>query len=219
MKDYSLNNIEKNNFVLNYDVTEDKIIVNFANGERYTIPNTESNIRKLEDKMREQIEESDSAEKVQTRKKTINKLITLGIFLASSLAFYYTIPTPTIFGKTFSIATKFLSFASISVITSTPFIIKAVKQSRIINDIKKHKYYLENESKISNGIQNTNVLANTKNTSNTLLENPTINDIDRVSLQSLEQITTNSDREELFNFDTFSSEEEISKPKTKKKVR
>lgn len=50
MKDYSLNEEERKNFILNYTKEEETITVNFADGSNYTIPNTESNENKLEGK-------------------------------------------------------------------------------------------------------------------------------------------------------------------------
>lgn len=55
MKDYSLNEEERKNFILNYTKEEETITVNFADGSDYTIPNTESNENKLEGKMIEQV--------------------------------------------------------------------------------------------------------------------------------------------------------------------
>ena len=58
MKDYSLNEEERKNFILNYTKEEETITVNFADGSNYTIPNTESNENKLEGKMIEQVANS-----------------------------------------------------------------------------------------------------------------------------------------------------------------
>ena len=58
MKDYSLNEEERKNFILNYTKEEETITVNFADGSNYTIPNTENNEDKLEGKMIEQVANS-----------------------------------------------------------------------------------------------------------------------------------------------------------------
>ena len=58
MKDYSLNEEERKEFILNYAKEEDTITANFADGSSYIIPNTESNENKLEGKMIEQVANS-----------------------------------------------------------------------------------------------------------------------------------------------------------------
>ena len=55
MKDYTLDSEEAVSFILNYEIKDNQIIVNYANGEHYIIPYTNDNEEKILKKMEDQV--------------------------------------------------------------------------------------------------------------------------------------------------------------------
>lgn len=208
MKDYSLNDEERKSFVLNYTKEEETITANFADGSSYTVPNTENNENKIEGKMIEQVVSSKGKEKKLVNSNTANILLICVVTIASIVGVLSIKNIPTI---------KAIAFAIGAATTlNMPMLIKLAKNNSILKDIQKNRYFVNNQEVINRGITNTNVLAN----SNTKEEVITINDIDyRYNYDELKQIVENTERQEQFNFDTFSKEEVSSKPKTKTRRR
>lgn len=208
MKDYSLNDEERKSFVLNYSKEEGTITANFADGSSYTVPNTENNENKIEGKMIEQVVSSKGKEKNLVNSNTANILLICVVTITSIVGVLSIKNIPTI---------KAIAFAIGAATTlNMPMLIKLAKNNSILKDIQKNRYFVNNQEVINRGITNTNVLAN----SNTKEEIITINDIDyRYNHDELKQIVENTERQEQFNFDTFSKEEVSSKPKTKTRRR
>lgn len=208
MKDYSLNDEERKNFVLNYTKEEETITANFADGSSYTVPNTENNENKIEGKMIEQVVSSKGKEKKLVNSNTANILLICVVTIASIVGVLSIKNIPTI---------KAIAFAIGAATTlNMPMLIKLAKNNSILKDIQKNRYFVNNQEVINRGITNTNVLAN----SNTKEEIITINDIDySYNYDELKQIVENTERQEQFDFDTFSKEEVSSKPKTKTRRR
>lgn len=208
MKDYSLNDEERKSFVLNYSKEEGTITANFADGSSYTVPNTENNENKIEGKMIEQVVSSKGKEKNLVNSNTANILLICVVTITSIVGVLSIKNIPTI---------KAIAFAIGAATTlNMPMLIKLAKNNSILKDIQKNRYFVNNQEVINRGITNTNVLAN----SNTKEEIITINDIDyRYNYDELKQIVENTERQEQFNFDTFSKEEVSSKPKTKTRRR
>lgn len=204
MKDYSLNDEERKNFVLNYTKEEETITANFADGSSYTVPNTENNENKIEGKMIEQVVSSKVKEKKLVNSNTANILLICVVTIASIVGVLSIKNIPTI---------KAIAFAIGAATTlNMPMLIKLAKNNSTLKDIQKNRYFVNNQEVINRGITNTNVLAN----SNTKEEVITINDIDySYNYDELKQIVENTERQEQFNFDTFSKEEVLSKSKTK----
>lgn len=207
MKDYSLNDEERKSFVLNYSKEEETITANFADGSSYTVPNTENNENKIEGKMIEQVVSSKGKEKKLVNSNTANILLICVVTIASIVGVLSIKNISTI---------KAIAFAIGAATTlNMPMLIKLAKNNSILKDIQKNRYFVNNQEVINRGITNTNVLAN----SNTKEEVITINDIDySYSYDELKQIVENTERQEQFDFDTF-SKEEVSKPKTKTRRR
>lgn len=208
MKDYSLNDEERKNFVLNYTKEEETITANFADGSSYTVPNTENNENKIEGKMIEQVVSSKGKEKKLVNSNTANILLICVVTITSIVGVLSIKNIPTI---------KAIAFAIGAATTlNMPMLIKLAKNNSILKDIQKNRYFVNNQEVINRGITNTNVLAN----SNTKEEIITINDIDySYNYDELKQIVENTERQEQFNFDTFSKEEVSNKPKTKTRRR
>lgn len=208
MKDYSLNDEERKSFVLNYSKEEGTITANFADGSSYTVPNTENNENKIEGKMIEQVVSSKGKEKNLVNSNTANILLICVVTITSIVGVLSIKNIPTI---------KAIAFAIGAATTlNMPMLIKLAKNNSILKDIQKNRYFVNNQEVINRGITNTNVLAN----SNTKEEIITINDIDySYNYDELKQIVENTERQEQFNFDTFSKEEVSNKPKTKTRRR
>lgn len=214
MKDYSLNDDERKNFVLNYDkLSESSISVNFADGKIYFIPNTESNENKLESKMIEQVSNCDGKISKLHRSNAINTLLIMPFITLISIGIF----SSNINGAT--IVSKLFMTLFASLIANIPIFTKVIKNNILLNDIKKNKFFVENQEVINRGLNNTNVLDNSeikvKQTEDS--KAITINDIDyNYSFNDLNTIVDNANIEEHFEFDTFPEEE---RPKIRRRKR
>lgn len=214
MKDYSLNDDERKNFVLNYDkLSESSISVNFADGKIYFIPNTESNENKLESKMIEQVSNCDGKISKLHRSNAINTLLIMPFITLISIGIF----SSNINGVT--IVSKLFMTLFASLIANIPIFTKVIKNNILLNDIKKNKFFVENQEVINRGLNNTNVLDNSeikvKQTEDS--KAITINDIDyNYSFNDLKTIVDNANIEEHFEFDTFPEEE---RPKIRRRKR
>ena len=213
MKDYSLNDDERKNFVLNYDKTDESINVNFAGGNSYVIPNTESNENKLESKMIEQVSNCDGKISKLHRSNAINALLILTVITLISVGIF----SSNINGAT--IASKLIMTLFASSIVNIPMFTNIIINNNLLRDIKKNKFFVEHQEVINRGLNNTNVLANSdvkvKQTEDS--KTITINDIDyNYSFNDLKTIVDNANKEEYFEFDTFPEEE---RPKIRRRKR
>ena len=158
--------------------------------------------------MIEQVVSSKEKEKKLVNSNTANILLICVVTIASIVGVLSIKNIPTI---------KAIAFAIGAATTlNMPMLIKLAKNNSILKDIQKNRYFVNNQEVINRGITNTNVLAN----SNTKEEVITINDIDySYNYDELKQIVENTERQEQFDFDTFSKEEVSSKPKTKTRRR
>lgn len=205
MKDYSLNEQERKEFILNYTKEEDTITVNFADGNSYTVPNTENNENTLESKMIDQVAKS--------KEKRNSVLISRGINILSILI----ITAVSVVG-----ATKVLDMALIkeigiglglAAVVNIPVVTRLVKNNNMLKDIQKNRFFVKNQEVINRGIVNTNVLVNSNVQNKEII---TINDIDNgYSYNELKRIVKNTEVQDKFAFDTFPEEVVQDKPKTK----
>lgn len=214
MKDYSLNEEERKSFVLNYDkLSESSISVNFADGKIYFIPNTEGNENKLESKMIEQASNCDGKISKLHRSNAINALLILTVITLISVGIF----SSNINGAT--IVSKLIMTLFASSIVNIPMFTNIIINNNLLRDIKKNKFFVEHQEVINRGLNNTNVLANSdvkvKQTDDS--KTITINDIDyNYSFNDLKTIVDNANKEEYFEFDTFSEEE---RPKIRRRKR
>lgn len=210
MKDYSLNEEERKNFVLNYDVTEEELTANMASGNSFTIPNTEANVSKLEEKMIDQVINSKEKREKLELSNIWNKVGIIGILIISTTLMIGTKET----SLTLSFIKELTKGIGIGVVCSIPVMIKIAKNNKILKDIQKNRYFVKNSETINRGITNTNVLANSLVKEN---KEVTINDMDYgYSYNELKQIVTNTELQETFSFDTF-PEEKQSKTKVRRR--
>lgn len=212
MQDYSLNDDERKNFVLNYDKTDESITANFADGNSYVIPNTESNEDKLENKMIKQVLNCDGKRSKIRISNIINILLVIVVITLVSIKAY------NINVNGFTFIEKLILTLFTSLMVNIPMFTSIIINNNLLKDIKKNKFFVENQEVINKGLNNTNVLANSgvkiKQTENN--KTITINDIDyNYSFNDLKTIVDNANREEYFEFDTFPEE----RPKIRKRKR
>ena len=56
MKNYTISNVDAKTFILNYEIKDGQIIINLASKEKYVIPYTEENEKKIIERMEYQVE-------------------------------------------------------------------------------------------------------------------------------------------------------------------
>ena len=205
MKDYSLNEEERKEFILNYTKEEDTITANFADGSSYTIPNTEDNENKLEEKMIDQVANSN---KKKNKLEESNGITIFIIFLLTVTSFNgidWLFNMPLI--KEIAIG------LGIAAVINIPMFIKIIKNNSLLRDIEKNNFFVKNQEVINRGISNTNVLVNSNVPEK---EKITINDMDySYKYNELKRIVKNTEVQDKFVFDTFSKEEVQDKQKIK----
>lgn len=207
MKDYSLNQSERNDFILNYEKKEDIIVVNFASSGRYVIPNTDENEKKLLDKMQRQVSEVGLFKQKVTKWKNDAVLTFYITLIIGAIIAIYAGTGEISFFSNLSLYSKVLPVIALTTSASTPSLIRIVKGNKLLKDIKKNEYYVTHEEKIVRGLENNNVLANSKNLPKDLSVNGiTINDVDNLSLSDLNTVVNNTTHEEVFSFDTLEDE-------------
>lgn len=199
MKDYSLTKVEKENFVLGFEETEDTLYVDFSGEkEEWPLPNKEDNRRKILYKMHNQVQNSGKFERNKVGEKfgymisttlctflVIFGLITLREFNA------YNVSLMSIFG-TFSVV-SFVGY---------------VRTSLVLKDLRKNKIFIEMEKELNSNIRkNNNTLANVSSkTKKVVKETPEgrpvfdINSFNNVPFKDLEQMKANIDRNKKFGF-------------------
>ena len=141
MKDYTLNKVDKYDFILNYEIKENKMIINYASGLKYETDYTTNLEKNILLKMKEQIELTNIENLEQLfLYKTVNLsvvtiLIIIGVALLSELSFIpnYTLP---------------IGF-SINLINIITFSIENIKK---LKDYKKNKKFIKNMEMFQNGI-------------------------------------------------------------------
>ena len=222
MKDYSLNEKDRKDFVLDFDVTKDgKIIVNYANGKRIPLPYNQKNEQILIQKMEEQVKMASSDEKKYIDKKDrhlkwFNRMLFTVIFSTIVIFVAENVWLDTIYGLILSFST----------IYGVSFIAQYVHINNLLEDLQKNKKFLEIQDKINKNIRsNNNVLVDvSKNTREVIKAFPlekevfNINSFNYVPERDLETIVENIDRNERFGFD-YTEQEQPIKGVTKKRTR
>ncbi len=204
MKDYSFDDDEKKLFILNYEIEDDKIIINFAGGIKHVIPWTSDNEKIILEKMREQVLNSDEALNKFNKKRILGKsLLALSLFTLSSsfLTLYFNTAVNNL------LVSAFFTASSIATI---PSFILYLKGKWGKEDLLKNKDFLEHEAKINTyAKENNNIFANVSKRTNSLAcsnmedgrDALSINEVDYISLKDLSNMYDNIERIENFNFD------------------
>ena len=217
MKDYELDKSKKGLFILNYEIKGNKIIVNYANGDSVIIPWTEKNEHILNGKMKTQVQNANNYEKNCKNNFVIYAVLCI-IGITVSIPCVKTIIDPSAMLTTIG-SCVLGGGTGIAVFSGIEMIII----NKYLKDVKKNKKFLEIESEINSKVkENENMLYNTHKVTKNIVKNTpenrvvfTINNVDKVPFSDLEQIMSNIEREEKFNFEYPEVVEEKVKSKTK----
>lgn len=216
MRDYSLNSEERKQFILYYTVVDSNLIVKLASGEDYVIPYNEVNVQKVLSRMEKQVENIPAIEDACNKKfKSYSKwsLCNIGLLVINgvSLLLWGLIPglsIPTIAILVYMLASNIAS---------------CIDAKLTLRDIKKHKYFVENQEEFNNNKvrENNNIfLGVSEKAIERIKQTPAgqpvfdINAIAYYSLTDLQQLIKNIKRDSAFNF----SEEQSVETGEKEKV-
>ncbi len=216
MKDYTLNFKDAKSFILNYEIKDNQIMVNYANGEHYIIPYTNDNEKKILKKMEDQVHDAQNSDDTLKRKRR-----RAGIWIISSILIiissFYAIKS----GHSISPLMENILIAWFTFnIGFQIFYIKCV--TKILKDLEKNKILLDNQEKINEMIkENQNILTNSnekikKMVKSTPEDKPvfTLNSVEKLELKELKSLLENIQKEEKFKFDYSSNNESNDKPLT-----
>lgn len=214
MKNYALNFEDSRSFILNYKVEENEIKVNFASGEKYIVPYSMENERRILEKMKNQILFSEEFEKKQ--QKRFSSSLKWSLWDVAMISLIAVIMSNGIANYSPIINVIIMCFYTIDIF----FRIYSMIDSNVkYKDIQKNKMFLKNEELINSKVRsNQNILCNTKiETRNLITSTPeekpvfNLNNIDKIDSNELEYILYNIKRDERFGFDYSTIEEEKSK--------
>ena len=195
MKDYTLNNIDKEKFILNYDKNNNEIIINYASVKKYKTSYFKELEKYLLQQMKQQILQTNINDlKIKYRKKFIKNSITWMIISLLVI----TLSTPLIL-------TFMLEYILYLIMVYIP---KKELETKI-NDYKKNKLFIDNIELFQNGLTNeleplykiskktTKELERLIELQNSqhkelfndnILKEPTLNTIESISLSKLNEI-------------------------------
>ncbi len=201
MKYYSFDYENSGEFILNYRIENNQIIINLASGKKYITPYSIDTERRLLRLMKNQVNNAKYYERKQKESfsKALNHAIYGVLFLILDIILLVTgSAINNILIALCAIWFAFVSFLNISIMIYSKLDIK---------DIKKNKLFVNNEELLSDNTKVnertlTNVSSKTKElVASTPLERPifTLNSIDKISYRDLKQILTNIKLEEQLN--------------------
>ena len=200
MKDYTTKRKDAKSFVLNYKVEDDKIIIKHATGKEFIIPYTKENEEKIISQMKDQVHYDGNSFEYKKRNDIRNDI--LFMILHSIL-----LTIITIFPSDASVLKLIAQILlPISLISNTIDIIYA---KSVLNDIKKHRLFLNYEKEINDNVRkNQNVLADVKYKTVEVVREANkdepvfnINNIDRIPYKDIRSMTDNIDELEEYGFD------------------
>lgn len=201
MQDYSLNDQEANKFIINYEIKDNKIEINYANGDIKEIAYSAEAEKGILEKMENQVQNCQKFKKRQEKAlgkyRTENhhywKIIKAG--LVTLIGGFLTILAIFTFFTDLNIMDALtILIVSVSVTSIGAFpepIIEVIASKRKINeiqatleDIEKHELFLENEKEIIMDKETPSL---------------NINDLDKMQLADIESILLNIKRNKLLN--------------------
>lgn len=208
MKDYSLNLEERKDFILRYDVTEDKMIkIIFAKGKPWYVPYNKENEDKILKKMEKQLENAEQYEKNIKKKFACSLLVFAGCIGAALF------PMLQMTG-----GENFLLYASLSSVSVGASLIPlgyVIKNNSKFKDLQKNIQFLEMKEKLNKAVRvDENTLVGVREETMRVIENfPEdrevfdINSFNYVPFKDLEQIMENVARNERIGFNYAKREE------------
>lgn len=216
MKDYSLNLEDSKSFILNYEIKNGKIIINFASGDKCEVPFTKKNGKKLLKEMRKQVKLYYKFYNSQEIKLN-QKLMWFRPFAIAEGVVLGCLP----FGILFHPSVYFiiLAMVTISTITISVSIMQDVTAMENIEEFFKNEKSINKKSEEKEKLkENENILSNTSDYTKELVNSGqkklSLNDIDKMSYSDLKIILDNIKNEERFNFE-YPKQEEKKYVKTK----
>lgn len=219
MKDYSLNSKDSKSFILNYEIKDKQIIINFASGDKYKVPFTKKNEKKILKKMRKQVKLSDEFYSEQEKKMDV-KLLCFQLFCpALIVATVYAPSIIFIYRDSVFMVTLQILIMTMSTISIATLLYSIIQNNKNLKDADKNKLFLKKEKLINEKLkENENILSNTNDYTKELINSSqkklNLNDIDKMSYSELKIILDNIKNEEKFNF-VYPKQEEKKYVKTK----
>lgn len=203
MKYYKEIGVPRNEYIKDYKIKNGTIICSLANGEKYILPETEENIQRIEEIRIEQ------AKKIYALSEKIVKYTTVLKTIGSILYIFIMIMLGILFLTTFYEGIKIfeiLSIIGIALTTNIIYLSNCKAADTIYNDIQKIEIFLKESERLNGRVkQDVNILNNiSKKTKKEIEEKEgevfTFDLIDRMSLNDLQTIKANIDRNRDFGF-------------------
>jgi len=156
MKDYAINRNKRKNFILNYQVKNDQIIINYASKKSKKIPYTKEAENRILNKMEKQVNDFDQAKFVRALneeayfkdkiiKKTLNGFIPVGIaFIALSIFTGQFIPVFCLVGSAIFVMSG-IEFGNLKSVANY----RENKYNEVLKDIAKQKKFIEHKKEIN----------------------------------------------------------------------
>ena len=202
MKDYTLNKEDERTFILNYEVKDNKIIVNFASGKKYEVPYTEEDEKIILTLMKEQVNNTEKFEK--TAKKKLKVTTGWIIYSIVNIVFDATI---LLTGSSTAPAVQVIC-GSLLILSGTLETYALVDIKTKLKDLKKNKLFLNYEDLFkSKEKTDDDVLTEEEIVRETI----TLNDIDKMSYNEVKEMVDIA----IFNDDIGMNFTEVPKAKAR----
>ena len=202
MKDYSMSYKEKVNFILNYEIVDNNIIINFATGDKRMIPYSREEEDKILDIMKMQVLNTDElTDEILSNAKYL--VIPFGIIgYGSFITIVNNIIDITSSGRDFSTIDGAIPFMALCLSIGLADTITAIKYYSVLRDIDKNYLFMENnyymnfnmrrEDKYLEGLS-----AKAKRIINSISDEEntfTFNTIDKMSYKDVKKVLENIER-------------------------
>lgn len=187
MKNYPVAEEESKDFVTEFEICNDKLIVVFGDGHNIILENNEENVRKFLNKLEHQARISSKwEEQIKFQIKRIIKLL-LYIFLGALIGAW------SLASYGYSTTLMFLVMGFSTLVGG----VKIKEKISIISDIKKNRTFLENKKKINEElIEHPTVAMNTTKKTQDVINRQgalSINDMDLIPYVDIAKILDNID--------------------------
>lgn len=179
MKDYTLNKEDERTFILNYEVKDNKIIVNFASGKKYEVPYTEEDEKIILTLMKEQVNNTEKFEK--TAKKKLKVTTGWIIYSIVNIVFDATI---LLTGSSTAPAVQVIC-GSLLILSGTLETYALVDIKTKLKDLKKNKLFLNYEDLFKSKEKTDDDILTEEEI---VRETITLNDIDKMSYNEVKEM-------------------------------
>ena len=179
MKDYTLNKEDERTFILNYEVKDNKIIVNFASGKKYEVPYTEEDEKIILTLMKEQVNNTEKFEK--TAKKKLK--VTTGWIIYSIVNIVF-VATILLTGSSTAPAVQVIC-GSLLILSGTLETYALVDIKTKLKDLKKNKLFLNYEDLFKSKEKTDDDILTEEEI---VRETITLNDIDKMSYNEVKEM-------------------------------